>query len=105
MTTLKIDLNNIKINDSVKTDKVEIEGYIITTCKPQNGRPNGSKNLIITKDDQVSPDGAKCAPRVIAEYKNNGWLFNGKSINSMWETLQNHFEAIQKILEVMNKNP
>ena len=82
MDTLKINLNEIKQNE--KVEKIKIDDYTITT--------NDKKDLVILKDDLV-----------IVEYKNNAWFFNGKSINSMWECLQNHFEAIQKIIKELQK--
>ena len=32
---------------------------------------------------------------VVAEYKNNDWIINGKSINAMWEALENHSEVLK----------
>ena len=33
--------------------------------------------------------------KVVAEYKNNDWIINGKSINAMWEALENHSEVLK----------
>ena len=84
METLKINLNEIKQNE--KVEQIKMDDFTITTNKSK-------KELVIYKDENI-----------IAEYKNNnGWYFSGKSVNAIWETLQNHFDAIQKIIKELQK--
>ena len=87
--TFKIDLNNIIKNKQTKNE-IRLNEFSIIT-------PNKNE-LVIMKDN----DNSENAKQIIAEYKNNSWYFNGKNIDAIWQTLENHFEAIQKIINELN---
>ena len=80
MTNLNIDLSKIRDPRKGKFDSLELGPYTLTVGE--------NKCLVIKLDDKI-----------IAEYKNNDWLFNGYSISSMWKCLENHFEALRACLE------
>lgn len=95
--SLKVDLNKLSnLRDtqtgmknidceSVKSSTIACDSLKIGNFTLTNGET--LDKLFITKDDII-----------IAEYKDNCWLLNGKSIGAIWETLENHYEAIKKIL-------
>ena len=74
---LKIDLDKLKSPKEAVFGTIRLGNYTITT----------ENNALIVK----------CGDKIIAEHKNNDWFLEGYSINSIWKTLENHYEAIMTI--------
>lgn len=81
--SLKVDLDKLKANkevvyDTVTCNSLKIGDHVLTT--------DDKGSLLLLKDDMV-----------IAEFKNNDMFINGKSVELIWQTLENHYDALRKL--------
>ena len=76
--SLNIDLTKIRDPRKGKFESIELGTFTFTVDE--------NKSLIIKKGDTI-----------IAEYKNGDWYFNGRSVDSMWKCLENHYEALKSL--------
>ena len=83
----KVNLSQIKQQPSKKPvyDSIQIGDYVIKTTSPPEG-------LTISKIE----DGGE---KVIIDILNYDVLIHGKSINAIWKTLENHYEALKVLLK------
>ena len=79
--SLTVDLSSLKSNKDIKVDSLKIGEYVIT-------QENQTNHLVVVKNDLV-----------IAEHTGNDWLLNGKSLNAIWQTLENHYEVLKNLIE------
>ena len=84
----KVNLSQIKTPPPKKPvyDSIQIGNYTIKTTSPPEG-------LTISKIEQ---DGSE---KVIIDILNYDVMIHGKSINAIWKTLENHYEALKVLLK------
>lgn len=84
----KVNLSGIKTsppNKNPKVDTIQIGDYEIKTTLPEC--------LTISKIEQ---DGGE---DMIIDISSDDVLIHGKSINAIWKTLENHYEALKALLK------
>ena len=74
---LKVDLAKIKSPRECVFTSIKLGDYSITVVDGQ---------LVIKKGDKI-----------IMNHINDDWYLEGCSINSIWKTLENHYEAIMEL--------
>ena len=93
--SLKVDLNKLKtkkevVYDTVTCKSLKIGDHVLTS--------DDKGSLLLLKDEGSSKDPeAQGANLVVAEFKNNDMFINGKSVELIWQTLENHYEALRKV--------
>ena len=82
----KVNLSQIKTPPKKPVyDSIQIGNYTIKTTEPPEG-------LTISKIE----DGNE---KVIIDILNYDVMIHGKSINAIWKTLENHYEALKSLIE------
>ena len=93
--SLKVDLNKLKtkkevVYDTVTCNSLKIGDHVLAS--------DDKGSLLLLKDEGSAKDPeAQGANLVVAEFKNNDMFINGKSVELIWQTLENHYEALRKV--------
>ena len=84
----KVNLSGIKTppppNKNPKVDTIQIGEYLLTSL----GEGNESLLTILDADNKE-----------VVEISKNDVLIHGKSIDAIWKTLENHYEALKVLLK------
>ena len=78
--SLKVDLSKMIAQKDLVVESIKVGDF--TICGTDEG------GLMFLKDD-----------RVYVEIKNNDVVINGRSVEDMWSVLENHYEALKKLIE------